>query len=553
MMPRRRLHGACGIACVVAAVALSGSAAGRKFFDDDPLSREPETQNAAGAQPWDIDLFYDLGYNLFVTPRRPVADVRAQNVNTIDEVPDSSWFTNRIGSRELTVDEVVRGPVVGPAPVPSTWTLTREKSSGFSPGFTARDAKGETWFLSFDPPSNPEAATAAIVVANKIFWALGYNQAESFVTEVRAKAVVIADNATTRRPSGARSRFERDDLAEVLGRAARHPDGSYRVAAARLLPGKVLGGFRYESTRPDDPNDVVPHEHRRELRALRVFGAWTNLTDMKAGNTLDTLIEENGRSVIRHYLQDVGSTFGIGANGPHEWDDGWEYAYDGGGTRKRLFTLGFGFSRWQTADYDVYPSIGRFEGDAFDPERWKPHAPTAAYLHMRADDAFWAAERVMAFSDPLIRAVVRTGAFSDPKAEQHLGDVLIARRDKIGRAYLPAINPIVNPTLDAAGSLRVGNAAVRHGLATAPRGYTAAWHTFDNATGQASALAVTTSQSEQLTAPASVPSAPGTFIRVDLSADHADHPSWKRPVRAYFTRQANAWRLVGFERLPDDQ
>ncbi len=50
----------------------------------------------------------------------------------------------------------------------------------------------------------------------------------------------------------------------------------------------------------------MPHEHRRELRALQVFGAWTNLVDMKAGNTLDTVITENGRAHVRHYLQDVG-------------------------------------------------------------------------------------------------------------------------------------------------------------------------------------------------------------------------------------------------------
>ena len=85
-----------------------------------------------------------------------------------------------------------------------------------------------------------------------------------------------------------------------------------------MLPGRILGGFKYYGTRPDDPNDVIPHEHRRELRALKVFGAWTNLVDMKALNTMDTLITENGRARVRHYLLDVGSTFGIGANGPRE-------------------------------------------------------------------------------------------------------------------------------------------------------------------------------------------------------------------------------------------
>ena len=142
----------------------------------------------------------------------------------------------------------------------------------------------------------------------------------------------------------------------------------------------MLGGFRYEGTRPDDPNDIVPHEHRRELRALRVFGAWTNLTDMKAGNTLDTLVTENGRSVVKHYLQDVGSTFGIGANGPHDWDEGWEHFYE----RRAVATPALhvrvrASARGRRRRTSEYPAIGRFEGDAFDPETWKPRAPTAAY------------------------------------------------------------------------------------------------------------------------------------------------------------------------------
>jgi len=73
-------------------------------------------------------------------------------VNTVDEVPDSGWFTNRILPRRLSEDDLVRGPHVGEKPNPERWTVIREKSSGYSPGFTARDANGETWFVSFDAP-----------------------------------------------------------------------------------------------------------------------------------------------------------------------------------------------------------------------------------------------------------------------------------------------------------------------------------------------------------------------------------------------------------------
>jgi hypothetical protein len=549
--PTRRLVVTLAAACLLATTFVAVHAARPKFFKDDPIAREPASQDASGAQPWDIDLFYDLSYNLFATPRRPPENVRAGNVNTIDEVPDSSWFTNRIGSRAITVDEIERGPVVGPPPAASKWTLTREKSAGAAPGFTATDANGQTWFVSFDAPVNPEGATGAVVVATKIFWALGYNQVEYFLTQMHPDTIEIGPKASLKRPSGARTPLTHDDVRELMENAHRGANGMYRTAAGRLLPGKVLGGFKYLGTRPDDPNDLVPHQHRRELRALRVFGAWTNLTDMKAGNTLDTILTEDGHGVIRHYLQDVGSTFGVGANGPHDWNEGWEHVYDGPPAHKRFYTLGFGFSPWQKADYELYPAVGRFEGDTFDPETWKPRAPTVAYYEMRDDDAFWAARKVMAFSDDLIRAVVKTGQFSDPKAEQYLGNVLIKRRDKIGRAYLPKINPIVDPALDASGVLTFGNAAVKAGFAKAPTGYTATWFNFDNATGEAARVSDTESATERMQAPAGVRAAPGSFVKIQLSAASTEHPSWAKPVDAYFRRQADGWALVGFERLPD--
>src|SRR5262249_35061528 len=158
-----------------------------------------------------------------------------------------------------------------------------------------------------------------VAIATKIFWALGYNQVESYLTTFDPKHVEFDPKATIKRPSGARTPFTQDDLNSILERVARKPDGTYRVIAGRLIPGKILGTFLHPGTRPDDPNDLVPHELRRELRALRVFGAWTNLTDLKAANTLDALATVNGRTVVKHYLQDVGSTFGL-CNDLHEWD-----------------------------------------------------------------------------------------------------------------------------------------------------------------------------------------------------------------------------------------
>jgi hypothetical protein len=536
---------------VVAVLAFTTGtfSSGRRFHDDDPISREPETQDASGAQPADIGLLYELSYNLAVGSRHTPSNTRAGNVNTVDEVPDSSWFTNRAGARPIALDEIARGPNNGSPPAAGRWVIVREKSAGVHPGFTAKDANGDTWFVSFDNSQNPEGESAATVVATKLFWALGYNQVETFITTVDPDTLEIDSGATRKRPSGSRTRFTRDDLDEVLERAARDSDGNYRVVAGRLVAGKVLGGFRYSGTRPDDPNDIVPHEHRRELRALRVFGAWMNLTDLKAGNTLDTLVVENGRSIVKHVLQDVGSTFGM-ANGANDWNIGYEFFYEPRVSRRRLLSFGFDLSPWQTIPYREYPSIGRFDGDHFDPTTWKPHTPTIAYMEMRADDAFWAAARVMAMTDDVIRAAVRTGQYSDADAEQYLASVLMKRRDKIGRTYLTAINPIDRPALDEAGTLTFGNAAVAAGFAQAPTQYRAVWSRFDNDTGATAPIGDTHSARASMTAPGELPRGADAFVQIDISADTADHPSWQHPVRTHFRRSTSGWKLVGLERLP---
>ncbi|HZB26743.1 MAG TPA: hypothetical protein VE379_11450, partial [Vicinamibacterales bacterium] len=298
----------------------------------------------------------------------------------------------------------------------------------------------------------------------------------------------------------------------------------------------------------------VPHEHRRELRALKVFGAWTNLVDMKAGNTLDSLITENGKSVVRHFLQDVGSTFGTGANAPREFDEGWEYLFEGDLTWKRLVTLGFYLQPWQTVKYVDNPAIGRFEGTAFDPAAWKPRVPTAAFRRARTDDTFWAARRVMAFSDDMIRAIAREARYHDDAATSLLAQVLIERRDAIGRTYLNAINPVVNFRLDGAGTLTFENAAVTAAVAEEPAsGYLVEWATFDNATGTAGSLgSATVTTDRRATSPAPLPSATNAFVRVRIAAVNAGPPAWAVPVSVYFRRAASGWTLVGVERLPHD-
>jgi hypothetical protein len=239
-------------------------------------------------------------------------------------------------------------------------------------------------------------------------------------------------------------------------------------------------------------------------------------------------------------------------NDLHEWDLSWEHFYQGDTLRKRLFSFGFALSPWQTVDYTEGPSIGKFEGDRFDPRTWRPQTPTTAYLELRDDDAFWAAQRIAAFSDEMIRAIIHTGEFSDPQAEKAIADIMIKRRDKILKVYLPAVNPIVSPRLDANGRLAFDNAAVAAGVAERPDAYRATWYEFDNATGETRRIADTESATTTIDAPAGLPTAAGRFVQVDISASSRRHASWQRPIRTHFRRDPSGWKLVGLERMPDN-
>jgi hypothetical protein len=263
------------------------------------------------------------------------------------------------------------------------------------------------------------------------------------------------------------------------------------------------------------------------------------------------VIADKGRSVVRHYLQDVGSTFGTGALGPHEYDEGWEYLLDLGLMRKRFFLFGFPIQPWQTVDYADNEAIGRFEGTEFDPPEWRPRVPFASFLHARLDDSFWAARRVAAFSDEMIRASAKTGQYSTATDESLLADVLIQRRNKISQYYFNAINPLVDFALSPQGRITFRNAAVDAGVAKAPgEGYRATWATFDNNTGDVTLIgSQTVGTTTEIAAPPSLPTADGAFIRVGIVTLGQVPEPWTQPVEVYFRRTGSGWKLVGVDRL----
>jgi len=151
----------------------------------------------------------------------------------------------------------------------------------------------------------------------------------------------------------------------------------------------------------------------------------------------------------------------------------------------------------------------------------------------------------------MIRSAVGAARYADPAAAALLAEVLIARRDKIAAAYLPAINPLVDFTLTAGGQLAFRNAAVDARVAMPPAGgYSARWSELDNATGTTRSLGPATTSANEIQAPGPLPSAPGAVVQVLVSAVGPAREEWAVPIDASFRRTADGWRLVGLVRKP---
>ena len=552
---------ATGLAVAVGFTLLAGVSlrtASPTFYPDDPIWTDDDSaRDASKVVMMDDANGYDWLVNTFGHPGSRET-VRAMDVNTIDEVPDSSWFVNRIGRREMSLEELRRATDRVDALSIDGWQITGGKSGGVTPGFRMTDpATGHIYQIKFDPPNNPEMSSGAEVIGAAFYHAFGYNTVDGYITELDPARLSIAKGTKIYDPiAGKKRTLEMRDIHEILARAARNPDGKYRVLASRFADGKPLGNFRYYRMRPDDPNDLVPHEHRRELRGSRVFGAWLNHVDSRGINSLDMLVKDGDRSYIKHYMFDFGATLGSGTlagQAPRvgneyilEWKPGW----------LTLATLGIYTRPWMHFDYPKVPaSVGRFEANEFNPALWRPEYPNPAFDNMRPDDAFWAARIVARFSDEAIRVIVEKAHFSDPRATDYVTGTIIKRRDKVVAYWLTQVNPLVDFALSDSGELTFANAAEQADVAPPASSYRVQWASFDNATGTANSVGDEQNVSApRVQGPASLVSQPGApeFVQVSVGAEQAKFPSWSKPVTVTFKRTEQGWKLVGLVRLPDE-
>ncbi|MDD5084906.1 MAG: hypothetical protein PHE61_02540 [Candidatus Omnitrophica bacterium] len=369
----------------------------------------------------------------------------ALDVNSYDEVPDSTFFTNRQGRERMTAEALRHGSCpgeVGPS-AERPWTVIKGKSLGKARGFLVKDGRGNKYLLKFDTDGYPEMCTAAEVIASKFFYAIGYNVPENSIVTFTRDNLTVSEDARFYDEDGFEKKLTKESLNKMLDKIEPQPDGRYRAAASKFIEGEVLGPFSLNERREDDPDDVIVHKRRRSIRALRVFSSWLNHHDIRKGNTLDVLTTENGKTFVKHYLIDFGSTLGSDLVRPKLYESGHEYWLDWRQMGNSLATLGFYKKPWSEGPAPVeYKSVGYIDIEKFDPKKWRPLLFNFAFDDLTRADAFWATKLIMSFSDDDIRAAVKAGELSDPKAEDFLVSALAARRDKIGRAWFGDVSPL---------------------------------------------------------------------------------------------------------------
>jgi hypothetical protein len=426
----------------VAACASSHALPGVRFANAPAVTRVDDRRDVP-AQPHKREFYNHLYYYDGMIQRRLSRALelhrpqRALGVNALDEVPDSTWFTNRIGARDMSLDELRAGPTRIDSPeLHKPWTIVSAKTGGTEAGFIIADARGDKFLLKFDPAGFPEQETAAHVIVGKLLWASGYHVTEDFVVTLRRADLVL----------GSASKLDSADLDAQFAKIDIDGDGEIRGMASRWLEGRPLGGFAAEGVRDDDANDRIPHELRRDLRGAYPILAWLDHVDIQESNFLDMWVpdpRDPKRHYVEHYMIDFGKSLGVMATTERDPRHGYDYWVDFAAMTRSLVTAGAFTRSWEGRAQPRLRGIGLYTAERFEPGEWNPDEPAYVPL-LTADrfDKFWGAKIVMRFTREQLRAIVETGRLTDPRAVDYLVDTLVARQRATGAYWFSRVNPL---------------------------------------------------------------------------------------------------------------
>jgi hypothetical protein len=393
----------------------------------------------------------------------------AANVNSLDEVPDSSWFTNRIGVRPMSTEEVVRGAcspklLLDPeGSADGTWLIDHGKTDGSSPGFRVTIPGKGKYLFKGEPPDQPEHPSAASVIGAAVYEAVGFNTSCEQIVYFRPSLLKLAPGLKRKGNFGAMEPFDQKVVDKILADSP-HRGGLVRMQASAWLPGYLLGPFSYTGTRADDPNDIIPHDDRRDLRGGRILAAWLDHFDAREQNSMDSWITESKEGKSRpdaspghvvHYYLDTSDCLGS----EWAWEEisrrlGYSYVADWGDMARDLVTLGIPTRPWdRVRRAPGLESFGFFNVKDFEPDQWKNEYPNATFSRMTERDGAWMARILAHFTPEMVEALGRLGQFSDPRKTEYLTTVLQGRLEKILRRYLTRLSPLADVRVEGTDQL----------------------------------------------------------------------------------------------------
>jgi hypothetical protein len=449
-----------------------------------PTKEDPD-HVACAPEPYVSPLVWDAVDNSIFRPLARVFAVdpadEAENVNAFDEVPDSAWFQNRMGQDKPSRGALLRGAcsldeVLDPqTAAPGTWLIDKGKSNGASAGFRIK-AGGKKYMLKTDTKQQPERPSAASVIGAAIYHAVGFNTSCEQIVYFDPTLLTLSPGLTVTDNSNVTRPFDRAALEAVLEQASRR-GGRVRMQASAWLPGHLIGPFRYEGTRSDDPNDVIPHEDRRDLRGGRLVAAWLNHFDAREQNTMDSWIAADPRipdsspGFVRHYYLDTSDSFGS------EWADdgisrrlGRSYLLDFEDIGADFVAFGARTRPWEDARRTPgMEQFGYYHYRDFDPEAWKNEYPNPAFSRATEHDQAWMARILSRFDRADIDALVTLGDFTRRDHAAFLAEVLEQRLRRILERYLLRLSPLADARLERGHDLALTDLAARRGVRSSRR------------------------------------------------------------------------------------
>jgi len=460
-----------GILVIAGLLACSGA----RPFTTKPVIWEDDDRRPFSPKPEEafVPLYWDGADHIFFRPfaRAFLLETGhpATNVNALDEVPDSSWFTNRIGRKPMTAEEVGQGPCHGPSPSEQQpWKVVGVKIDGANPGFQIKTSTGKRYVIKFDATQQWGRASTGDVVGSRLYYAAGYHVPCNRIVHLSTDQLELPAEEI-KDPGGKTLTKER--IVELMAHLPREKDGTVRALASEFLPGKPLGPWNYDGKRGDDPNDVIWHEDRRELRGSRIIGAWVNHHDARSQNTLAMWADDGGgKGHVEHYIIDWGDTLG----GLMDWDSvsrrvGYTYYIDFGQMGLDFITFGAVERPWERVHFGpAGPIWGYFEDVEFDPENWHVGYPNSAFSRMEEEDGAWMARILSHIDDAALSKVIDEAQLAEPVVRSELERILRGRRDKILKRYLLRLSSLDRPELREGRQLCVEDRAEAAGLGAAP-------------------------------------------------------------------------------------